>query len=75
MTIDIASDTWAEVKKVCNEIVARQTELLIRSGLPAADYDGARGEIYVARAILSLALPPLVQPAVDYSRSKDRSGI
>lgn len=73
--IDIASETWATVKKACNEIVERQTELLIRGGQPAHEYDSARGEIAVARAILALAEPRLVQPTGNYAERKDRSGI
>jgi hypothetical protein len=72
--IDISSETWATVKKHCQEIIERQTEALIRGGRPAGEYDSARGEIAVARAILSLAEPKLVQ-AQDYSQRKDRSGI
>ena len=73
--IDIASETWATVRKQCQEIIERQTELLVRGSRNAGEDDRARGEIAVARAILALAEPRLVQPSGDYTQRKDRSGI
>lgn len=72
--IDIASETWSTVRKACEEHITRQTAILMRVGLAAHDYDAARGEIAAYFAILALAEPKHVEP-VDYSKSKDRSGI
>lgn len=75
MKIDIASETWAEVRKHCEAGIKISTEIVIRPGLSAHEYDAARGEIGAFRAVLALAEPLNVEPSGDYSKRKDRSGI
>lgn len=72
--IDIASETWGRVRKRCEEGIKAATEICLRSGLAAHEYDAARGEIAAFRAILALSEPLHVE-ASDYSKRKDRSGI
>jgi hypothetical protein len=72
--IDIASETWSMVRKRCEEGIMVQTEIVLRTGLQAHEYDAARGEIAAFRAVLALGEPMRVEPA-DYSKRKDRSGI
>ncbi|TIU65703.1 MAG: hypothetical protein E5W25_19915 [Mesorhizobium sp.] len=74
MKIDIASDTWSTTRKACEAGIAAATERLMRTGLQPHEYDAERGAIAAYRAILALAEPLKVAP-VDYSKSKDRSGI
>ena len=75
MKIDIASETWAAVRTKCEDGIRAQTELVLRPGLSAQEYDTARGEIVAYRAVLALSEPMTVEPASDYSKRKDRSGI
>jgi hypothetical protein len=73
--IDIASETWSTVRRYCEESIAARTEIVLRTGLSDQEYDAARGEIAAYRAILALSQPLNVEPAGDYSKRKDRSGI
>lgn len=73
--IDIASETWSVVRKYCEDHIAVQTEIVLRTGLTSDQYDAARGEIAAYRAVLALGKPLNVEPAGDYSKRKDRSGI
>jgi hypothetical protein len=75
MMIDIASETWVAVRKRCEAGIEIATELLMRAGLQPHEYDAARGEIAAFRSVLALGEPTRVEPAGDYSRRKDRSGI
>lgn len=74
MKIDIASETWSAVRKRCEEGVRAATEICLRTGMQPHQYDAARGEIAAYRAILAMGEPRSVAP-IDYSKSKDRSGI
>lgn len=75
MKIDIASDTWSAVRTKCEDGIRAQTERVLHPGLSAQEYDTARGEIVAFRSILALSQPMNVEPAGDYSKRKDRSGI
>lgn len=75
MKIDIASETWSAVRKFCEERITQQTEIVLRTGLQPHEYDAARGEIGAYRAVLGLSQPLNVEPAGDYSKRTDRSGI
>lgn len=74
MKIDIASETWSKVRTRCEEGIRAATEVCLRTGLPAHEYEAARGEIAAYRAILALSEPRTIAPT-DYSKNKDRSGI
>lgn len=73
--IDIASETWGTIRKRCEEGIGAATEVCVRAGRAPHEYDAARGEIAAFRTILALGEPMKVEPAGDYSRRKDRSGI
>jgi hypothetical protein len=73
--IDIASETWSLVRTRCEEGIKVSTEVCLRSGLQPHEYDAARGEIAAFRAVLTLSEPKRIEPAGDFAKRKDRSGI
>lgn len=73
--IDIASETWVAVRKRCEEGIEIATEVCVSVGRQQHEYDAARGEIAAFRSILALKEPPRVEPAGDFAKRKDRSGI
>jgi hypothetical protein len=72
--IDIASETWSEIKQRCRARIDLATGLLIKSGVDQRVADEARGEIAAYQDILALAEPLKVQLTGDAPKSKDRSG-
>lgn len=75
MKVDVASETWLTIRKACEDRIVAATEILMRAGLQPHEYDAERGAIAAYRRILAMGQPRTVEPAPDYSKRKDRSGI
>jgi hypothetical protein len=75
MKIDIASETWAAIRKRCEEKTQTALAKLMVSGINERTADEARGEIAAYQDILTLAEQRKVEPSGDYSKRSDRSGI
>jgi hypothetical protein len=75
MAIDVASETWAEIKKACNQGIEAARTLLESAYCSQDDGMRLRGEINAYRNVLGLPEPLKVQPSGDYTKRTDRSGI
>lgn len=75
MRVDIASDTWREIKKRCERKIGEALDLVASPYCAERAADQARGEIAAYRDILALAEPKAVELSGDYSKRTDRSGI